>query len=88
MPDPKRLHHISSAVVLARPDRVEAVSESLCRMDRTEIHARQAQRIVVVMEGSSADELGARLVAITSIDGVIAANMVFEHVGEVEASEP
>lgn len=88
MPDPKRLHHISSAVVLARPDRVEAVSESLRRMDRTEIHARQAQRIVVVMEGSSADELGARLVAIASIDGVIAANMVFEHVGEMEVSEP
>ena len=32
------------------------------------------------MEGSSADELGGRLTAIAAIDGVIAANMVFEQV--------
>jgi nitrate reductase NapD len=88
MSDHKRFHHISSAVVLARPDRVEAVSEALRRMARTEIHARRAERIVVVMEGSSADELGGRLAAIAAIDGVIAANMVFEHIGEVEVSEP
>jgi periplasmic nitrate reductase NapD len=39
------------------------------------------------MEGGSTGELGERLTAIGRLDGVIAANMVFEHIEELEVEE-
>ena len=44
-------------------------------------------RIVVVIEGSSGGELGDLLTAIGNLDGVIAANMVFEHIEELRGTE-
>ncbi|MGO4839852.1 chaperone NapD [Rhizobiaceae sp. 2RAB30] len=44
--------------------------------------------MVVVMEGGSAGELGAQLTALGALDGVVAANMVFEHIEEMEGSQP
>jgi nitrate reductase NapD len=83
-----RFHHISSAVVMARPERAEAVSAAIAAMDGVEIHAREAGRIVVVIEGASAGELGDRLTEIASVEGVVAANMVFEHIEELEGIAP
>ena len=88
MAEPARFHHISSAVVMSRPDRAEAVSAALAAMEGVEVHARQAGRIVVVLEGESAGELGGRLTEIAAIEGVVAANTVFEHVEELEGSAP
>ena len=88
MGETRRYHHISSAVILSRPEMADAVSAALGVMDGVEIHARQAGRIVVVIEGESAGELGGRLTEIAAIDGVIAANMVFEHIEELEGSAP
>jgi periplasmic nitrate reductase NapD len=70
------------------PGRVAEVAAAIAGMSGAEIHACENGRIVVVMEGSSAGELGSRLTAIGNLDGVIAANMVFEHVEELEAMEP
>lgn len=71
--------HISSAVVSVLPGRAEEIIERLAAMEGVEVHAAQASKIVVVIEGPSVGALGERLTQITLLDGVIAANLVFEH---------
>jgi nitrate reductase NapD len=88
MPEPRRFHHISSAVVSVWPGSAPAVMKAIAAMDRTEIPAHEGGRIVVVMEGGSAGELGDRLTAIACLDGVISANLVFEHIEELEVTKP
>ena len=70
--------HVSSAVVSFRPEMAAAVMTKIEAMDGIEIRGRSESRIVVVMEGRTPGELGDRLVAIGGLDGVVAANMVFE----------
>lgn len=72
-------HHISSAVVSALPARVPEVIERLNAMEGVEVHASENSKIVVTLEGPSAGALGERLTRIALTDGVISANMVFEH---------
>ncbi|GAA4117466.1 chaperone NapD [Aminobacter aganoensis] len=88
MPDQRRYHHISSAVVAVMPGRLAEVAEAIAGMGGPEIRAQENNRIVVVMEGDSAGELGAQLTALGALDGVVAANMVFEHIEELEGSAP
>lgn len=88
MADAVRLHHVSSAVISVRPESAAAVAEAIASIEDTEVAASENGRIVVVMEGAASHELGDRLAKIALLDGVIAANMVFEHAEELEASEP
>lgn len=76
--------HLSSAVVLAKPDTAEDVANRLALLDGVEVHAREAGKIVIVMEAASAGALGSRLAEISLMDGVISANMVFEHLDTSE----
>jgi len=85
MPEP-RFHCISSAVVTVRPDHMDAVADAVGRFQGCEVVAAENSRMVVVMEGSSVGELGGLLTAIGNLDGVIAANMVFEHIEEERCS--
>lgn len=78
-------NHISSAVVLALPDRREEVSERLASMRGVEVHAGEGSRIVITIEGPTSGMLGETLTAISVMDGVLAANMVFEHAEGQEA---
>jgi periplasmic nitrate reductase NapD len=87
MPEQRRFHHVSSAVVSVLPPAAERVMAQIAAIPETEIRAHDAGRIVVVMEGASTRELGSRLTALAALDGVIAANMVFEHIEELEAVE-
>lgn len=72
-------HHISSAVVLALPERREEVSLKLAAMRGVEVHAGEGSRIVITIEGLTSGMLGETLTMISVMDGVLAANMVFEH---------
>lgn len=78
-------HHISSAVVVAFPERRHELSKRLAEIAGVEVHAGEGSRIVVTIEGSSSGMLGETLVRISAMDGVISANMVFEHIDEGEA---
>lgn len=75
-------HYISSAVVIALPARREEVAVILATIPGVEVHAGDGSRIVVTIEGTTSGELGATLTRIALMDGVLAANMVFEHVEE------
>ncbi len=77
-------HRISSAVVVAFPKRREQLSNQLAEIDGVEVHAVQGSRIVITIEGPTSGMLGETLVRIAAMDGVISANMVFEHIDEQE----
>lgn len=77
-------HHISSAVIVALPARRAEVERELRSMPGVEIHAAEGSRIVVTIEGPTSGALGETLSRMSLIDGVISANMVFEHIEEQE----
>lgn len=81
-----RRHHISSAVIATRPGGINGVLAALATFDNVEVHGADKGKIVVVIEGPSTGVLGDTLMRISVLDGVIAANMVFEHV-EMEEDE-
>lgn len=73
-------YHISSAVIATMPAHTEAVLAALAGMENVEVHGHGGGKIVVVIEGTSTGMLGECLSKISLLNGVIAANMVFEHV--------
>src|SRR5690606_19180984 len=81
-----RRHHISSAVIATRPGGINDVIAALATFDNVEVHGADKGKIVIVIEGPSTGVLGDTLMRISVLDGVIAANMVFEHV-EMEEDE-
>lgn len=82
-PDPVR--HISSALVLAFPERRNDVMQRIAKMSRTEVHGIENGKIVIVLEGASVGEIGERLTTISLMDGVLAANLVFEQLCEPDS---
>ncbi len=80
-----RPSHISSALVLAFPERRADIAERISRLPDTEVHGIANGRIVVVLEGTSVGEIGERLTQISLMDGVLAANLVFEQLCEADA---
>lgn len=78
-------HHISSAVVVALPERRAEVSQRLAAMRGVEVHAGEGSRIVITIEGPTSGMLGETLTTISVMEGVLAANMVFEHSEDREA---
>lgn len=82
-------YHISSAVIATMPQSTASVLAALEGMENVEIHGHGGGKIVVVIEGRSTGQLGDCLSKISLLDGVISANMVFEHVEmEEERQEP
>jgi nitrate reductase NapD len=80
-------HHISSAVISTRPGHTQDVLAELSKLDGVEVHAAQDNKIVVVIEGPNTGALGNRLTRIALLDGVITANMVYEHIDKQEVAE-
>ena len=71
--------HISSAVVTAWPGDCAEVARRIAALPDTEVRHADGSRIIVVMEGPDSGTIGERLAAIALIDGVLSANLVFEH---------
>jgi nitrate reductase NapD len=77
--------HISSAVVRALPERAAAVIEAIDRLAGAEVFHAEGSKIVVVLEGASSGALAAMLSEINLIEGVVSANLVYEHVEPLSA---
>lgn len=86
MPEMKPRYYVSSAVIVAMPQAQAVVKDALATMPNVEVFAAEDGKIVVVIEGRTSGELGATLSEISALDGVVAANMVFEHSENEEAS--
>lgn len=82
------LHLISSAVVTTLPGREEATAAIIAAMPGLEVMALGRGKIIVVLEGGSAGEVGNLLTEIAGMAGVVSATMVFEHVEELEETIP
>ena len=80
-----RRYHISSAVISVMPGQEDALIAAMRDLPGVEFHGATGNRLVITIEGWSTGELGDRLTTISTMPGVIAANMVFEH---SEAEEP
>jgi nitrate reductase NapD len=75
---PETRHHISSAVVVTRPDALDSLVGRLAELDGVEVHGSGSGKIVVVIEGPNAGALGETLIRISAMDDVLGAHMVFE----------
>jgi len=82
MPDSR--HHVSSAVVITRPELTGDVAARLAEIEGVEVYGTGPGKIVVVIEGPHSGVLGERLIGISGMDGVLAAHMVFEQALEIE----
>jgi nitrate reductase NapD len=76
---PRDSYLISSAVVSAFPERADEVARALADLPGTEVRAVQGGKIVILLEGRRSGEIGGRLAEIALMDGVLAANLVYEH---------
>lgn len=79
-------YHVSSAVVATLPHMTQSVLATLQGLENVEIHGEGNGKIVIVIEGTSSGMMGGVLTYISTLDGVISANMVFEHVDTEENS--
>ena len=77
-------HHISSILISARPDAAAAVADAVTALPNAEVRLVDRGRIVALLEGSTREEIGARLTEIALMEGVLAANLVFEHVESLD----
>lgn len=80
-------YHVSSAVVATMPDMTRKVMDILENIENVEIHGEGMGKIIIVIEGNSTGMMGDTLTRISTLDGVIAANMVFEHVDTEETGQ-
>jgi periplasmic nitrate reductase NapD len=72
--------HISSLLVHSRPDRARAVAGVLRGMAGVEVHGGiEEGKLVVTLETASEGEVVERLNRIQTLDGVLAATLVFHH---------
>ena len=77
--------HVSSLVVHGRPERLEAIRAGLERLDGVEIHAAAPTgKLVITLETASEHEIVTRLTAISLLDGVLSATLVFHQVESLE----
>ncbi|MEQ8902056.1 MAG: chaperone NapD [Roseovarius sp.] len=76
--------HVSSAVVTIAEGASHEVHRRVETLDGVEVHGGDDTRLIVTIEGTSTGQLGDRLTEINLMEGVLAANMVFEHAEEPE----
>ena len=79
--------HVSSAVVTAWPRDCADVARRIAALPDTEVHHVEGSRIIVVMEGPDIGTVGGRLAEIALMDGVLSANLVFEHAESLDTRE-
>lgn len=70
--------HISSAIVSVFPDRRISVLRRLAELPGIEVHHVEHFKIVIVLEADEVGAIGSRLAEISTWDGVLSANLVFE----------
>ena len=71
--------HIAGVLVQTRPEHVPALSARLAGVRGLEIHHTEADgRMVVTIEGLSRRDVAEALASLQTLDGVLAASLVYE----------
>lgn len=77
--------HIASVLVHARPGQVDRLAARLDRLPGVESHdSNGAGKLIVTIEVADDAQLIERMTRIQTEDGVIAASLVYHHVGDVD----
>ena len=72
--------HIVGLVVRAHPESVDRVAQSLRKVAGAHVHAATPDgRCVVTIEAAYAEEIADRVCRIQTMDGVLAAALVYQH---------
>jgi periplasmic nitrate reductase NapD len=80
--------HISSFVVHAYPQALDAVAAAIAAMPGAELHARSPEgKLVVTLESASESAIVGCLERIGSLQGVLAATLVYHHWEPAEAPD-
>ena len=69
--------HISSLVVLARPELADAIVAAINAMPGAAVELREAQRLVVTLETAGQGEIVTLLNEISLLPGVLSAGLVY-----------
>lgn len=72
--------HIASAIISVLPARQDSVVRQVSAIPGVEVRQQAPSKIIIVLEGTDSGEIGSKLIEIAGFEGVLAANLVFEHV--------
>ncbi|MBT9575254.1 chaperone NapD [Pseudomonas umsongensis] len=73
--------HIASLVVLARPERFDAVKANLRLLDGVELHQESAAgKLVVVLEAVNENQILQRIDQINNLPGVLNAALIYHEI--------
>jgi nitrate reductase NapD len=71
--------HIAGVLVQAHPAQLAALSERLAEVHGLEVHHTEDDgRIIVTIEGASRRDVAEALTTLQTMDGVLAASLVYE----------
>lgn len=83
---PETLHlmvdelHIASLVVHTMPQALDPVGQALAKMDSIQVHGTHPDgKLVVTLEGPSADFILDQVAQIRLVDGVLNVSLVYQH---------
>ena len=77
--------HISSMVVHARPDHLQAVKSRIEQLPGAEIHAEsESGKLVIVLESNTQTYITDVIEKISDIDHVLSTALVYHHIETIE----
>jgi nitrate reductase NapD len=88
LPSPEGGEEIASILIQARPDRLAEAEAAIAAIPGTEIYQRDPRgKLVVVVEGSGEDPVGAVLTRLSLLPDVLSATLVYHAVDTASSPE-
>jgi len=73
-------YHVCGVLLMTRPERAPAVEPGLRGLEGVELHASEAGRLVVTIEGSSYAQCADMMNHLATLPGVAAASLVYHQI--------
>ncbi|MBF0611621.1 MAG: chaperone NapD [Magnetococcales bacterium] len=88
MPHEASSFALASAILQVRPDCIHRVQEQVVLEEGVEVHGMDPRGcLIITLEGAAGDPLTERLYRLRDLEGVLAADLVYQHI-EDDASAP
>jgi nitrate reductase NapD len=72
--------NLCGVLVLARPERADAIGATLGAMDGVEVHRIEADgRLIITIEDTTEEWAGQILTRLPTVDGVLSTSLVYHH---------
>jgi nitrate reductase NapD len=73
-------YHVCGLLLMARPEQVPAVEQTLNQMEGVELHANDGGRMVVTVEGAAYQECADRMNQLAVLSGVASSSLVYHQI--------